>query len=103
MNDLARDTLRQAALSGVKQITGRLRDKAGGLCALAVLGFYDYCLVGPLERLYGMSKDPVWCPICDNAGEPRSGEWSLISHLNDRHGCDFLKIAELMPRNEDAT
>jgi len=37
------------------------------------------------------------CPICWLTFM----EWGLVGHLNDRHGCDFFKIASLMPVSEE--
>ena len=101
MNDLARDTLTQAALHGVRQIRNAFTDDAGGLCALGVLGFRGKGFIDDCnQRLfhkYGieprLSVVREWhaCPV-DGCHSMHS-EVVLISHLNDDHGWTFLDIA----------
>lgn len=96
MNQLARDELRAAWLRGQKQITGEYADEDGGLCALGVLGVHT-CVFGGTVSLFtrlGITLGLMLaCPLCDL----KETEAGLITHLNDDHGCDFAKIAEIMP------
>jgi hypothetical protein len=102
MNEAGRNALRAAALAGVRQIRGQDRDEAGGRCAFGVLdeargwptGFDDFLV------FYGMESRTLHrCPLC-RSPRPRHREGALLLHMNDRHRCDFFKIAELMPVSE---
>ena len=48
------------------------------------------------------------CPECGadeqtfHPGAPIACEWSLLVHLNNDHGYNFAKIAEIMPDDEVA-
>jgi hypothetical protein len=98
MNQAGRDALRAAGLAGVPQLQGQLRDKAGGRCAFGVLE--DACgqATQGLIGFYGMGIAPIHrCPLCKSEKPHLRREGNLMLHLNDRHRCDFLKIADLMP------
>lgn len=93
MNDLARQKLIDAALRGVRQIKGRLRDSKGGMCALGALGYRtgEYEQWMELGHLYEMKEEICDCPF--SCGLKFLCEGSLIVHLNDKHDLDFLGIA----------
>ena len=94
MNDLARETLTQAALDGVRQIKGWFKDDRGGFCALGVLKFNLLCVEKWCVEKYGLSAPCMECPECGALyTEP-----GLVVHLNDDHNWDFLMIASKFPR-----
>jgi len=92
MNQRGRDALRAAGLAGVRQITGILSDRHGGLCALGVLakaaGRED-----SLSKAFDLDR-MACCHLC-TVGAMR--ESSLLAHMNDWHDLDFLGLAEKMP------
>lgn len=93
MNDLGREKLVEAALKGVRQITGALTDNKGGFCAMGVLGFSSDMTLTTFYnavRAYDLSTTIRSCDLC---GLNVLGELKLIPHLNDGHGLDFLTIA----------
>lgn len=97
MNAAGRDALRAAALAGVRQITGMLRDGHGGLCAVGVLA-KAAGLDGGMARMFDLDR-MVCCSLCE-VGAMR--EAALLAHLNDWHDLDFLGLAEKMPVTDDA-
>lgn len=98
MNDLAREKLIQAQMSGVKQIYLKL-NYGDGRCALGALGFRsdqtkEECIA--LSKTYDL-KSYNGFRRCEECGYPAVSEKSLITHLNDFHHYDFLTIARKMP------
>jgi hypothetical protein len=97
MNQECRDSLRKAALLGVKQAYGRLEDNAGGYCALGWLNQDVPMALGPLFNRRWTTP----CPLCETFPGPiPSTELGFMVHLNDTHRLDFLAIAEKMPPEE---
>ena len=103
MNELARQKLIEAALSGVRQIKGRYHDDDGGRCAMGVLGVRSSEIgqqsnVDQVCKTYGVGihsdDERLPCPGC---GRMYVAEIVLIIHLNDDHDLDFLEIAHKMP------
>jgi len=98
MNQAARDALRAAALAGVKQLRdGQVRDGRGGLCAMGVLE--EAGLKLELARMHDTRVDG--CHLCGAAKQPCgwriTSEISLLCHVNNDHGLDFIGVAEKMP------
>jgi hypothetical protein len=98
MNERAVEVLVKAALGGVPQARGKYVS-GRKVCALGALGFR-----GPgqqpnqdvlaLAREFGLRTDRVACPLCDEAEFRVHGdEASIVMHMNDDHGADFLTIA----------
>ena len=107
MNQLAKDALRKAWLDGTPQIRGRLFDSQGGMCAWGVLGAALGCMtevtfwssVTRIYKTYDVQYNRlVPCPSCTETHI----ECNLVVHLNNDHGFDFGKIAELMPITEES-
>jgi hypothetical protein len=100
----ARDALRQAALKGIPQIIGRTHEGLGR-CALGVIedaGISRMDLDSPVTSCHLCGATKTWS-IDKNDPEnwfPIEAENSLIVHLNNDHGLDFLAIAEKMPSEE---
>lgn len=97
MNERGFDALVAAALSGQRQIRGKLSDTTG-LCALGVLydTLYPRNMRGGLEAneddvvsSFELSREASKCPDC----EAILTEASMLVHLNDVHEWDFLTIA----------
>jgi hypothetical protein len=97
VNDRAREVLIQAAMNGLRQITGRAFDADDGRCALGALweALPDKSHFA-MQRVYelDMARDTE-CPECGK--RQYAGEVGLIEHLNDDHRFDFLTIARKMP------
>lgn len=102
MNQAGRDKLREAWVRGTRQAFGAFQDGEDGFCALGVLGMCSSDVRKPGapwgQKTYGLGKRAE-CPVC---GELWTYEGDLLIHLNDDHKFDFGKIADLMPRSEDA-
>ena len=99
MNELARQKLIEAALSGVRQIKGNYTDGRGGFCAMGVLGWADpdknaIDHVVMMSEQYGLIAYAD-CPF--ECGKSRMAQRDLVIHLNDDHDLDFLGIAHKMP------
>ena len=91
MNDRAREALIAAALSGVKQIKGRVHDGQGGHCALGVL----HLAVHGGNELLALKCHPTLCGF-EHFGaffELDQCEQTEIIQRNDTDGWDFLTIA----------
>ena len=89
MRQRAKDVLRAAALSGVRQLRGKMFDAQGGRCAAGLL--VDLC---PEELTHLLHAPATTCELC---GQPMRSEGYLMLHLNDWHALDFLAIAEKLP------
>jgi hypothetical protein len=93
MNEKGRSVLVQAALSGVKQAFGKFID-GDKRCAMNVLVLAHAANLDARYRTaweeYDLSDDKQCCPEC---GDETCSEESLITHLNDVHRFDFIKIA----------
>jgi hypothetical protein len=98
MNEAGRSALRQAALDGVRQITGRLLDEDGGYCAAGVLANAAPSACLSWKDDYDITAESVKCSICDVTVD----EFALLVHGNDDHHLGFLKLAEFMPVSEIA-
>lgn len=96
MNSRAADALRAAALLGVPQIKHQRADQHGGRCALGVIG----------EALFGDTESSQYADMgldlygrfpC-HAGCSKVMDWrvEVVTHLNNVHGWDFLKIANTL-------
>ena len=92
MNERGVEVLVAAALAGVPQIQGALKDNGEGRCAMGVLA--DAKPLGRgLVRYFGLAEKRMACPECGATSFSYLYERGLIIHLNDRHGWDFLAIA----------
>lgn len=94
MNDLARETLIEAELKGVRQIRKKLADRDGGLCAMGVLARKfeeaggDILLNdGEFHQYFGLSSQEV----------------ITIVRANDVFGWSFLDIARKVGIPEEST
>lgn len=96
MNAKGVEALTKAAMDGVRQIKGAFADSEGGLCAVGVLATAAGLKVCPAavdrERVASLYElaDMTRCPEC---GHGYAFGASLVEHLNDDHGIDFLGIA----------
>jgi hypothetical protein len=88
MDAKAAAKLYQAERDGVRQITGRLSDNLGGLCALGGIGARQLMTLAEWKAL-SLGLDPIQCPACEYIAK----EIHLISHLNDVHRWSFSEIA----------
>jgi hypothetical protein len=108
MNHAAASALIQAQLNGVRQIKWRTRDGEGGRCATAVLN--EAGLMEPLTK-----RKIEACPECGATSTETAGaltgyripirivdEATLVVHLNNDHGWDFIKIARCLEDPEAA-
>jgi hypothetical protein len=86
MNDAGRDALVKAALAGVRQIEGAMRDHDGGQCAFEVLSRASRTPY----KTFALSRKRRLCSECDFWMGP---EADYIIHLNDAHHWTFLDIA----------
>lgn len=94
MNEQAAAALVSAALRGVRQIMGALFDGAGGMCAGAVLmtaAAKTQKWDAEVDRVWAGMDKPASCP--HDCGFSALYEWTVMVHMNDVHGDDFLTIA----------
>lgn len=95
MNDAARDLLIKAALTGRKQVVGKLHENIGpgeiGSCALGVL--HESMHEDVLEALRCVTARCRWFTSIDMPFDLTEAEIKDIIDRNDNRGEDFLTIA----------
>jgi hypothetical protein len=98
MNEEMRETLREAALKGVRQLIGTSWDGTGAYCGL---GWLQIRLGATADR--EMVKPVDGCHLCGatvhtfHRGRSITTQGDLLVHLNNDHRLDWLGLAEKMP------
>lgn len=96
MNGKAADMLRKAQMDGVPQIKGHYGSSlTTGVCGLGALGFREEISVRQTRALmkkYSLDGHAGHA-VCPECGCGFSNQASVIAHMNDNHGFDFITIA----------
>lgn len=97
MNDLARETLVKAAMTGVRQIRGQLYEWDGGFCAVGVL----LHALGDMGSTYMTWASPLLhTKLLHTKYDISKKEYFEIVRANDDLRWDFLTIARKCGQKE---